>query len=421
MTGKIGNRFGGGRPGGPRATLALGIAILLMTAGVSPALADEQPPAPPPTAADAAAASTSADSTPASDESSAAVSDSSRASSNPPAAPAARFAAAAATGVLSVNVTITDTSGNPITVVDASLIAAYRVNIAYSCSTADCPNTIVSVAAPPKDPYYNTQLKESAVTYTPPFTPAPALGGSLAAGYTINLGTVTAGTNGLIRLDYTVNNQGALSRGNFFPDGSPITPTVTMTSTNAPTVTGSASATWKSYIPTPSLALSTASVISTNTPRNGHRQYEFELLATFQRRAALMALVPVRKFRSGHRSVASERDLCCGERRSVRPGRAHRHAVGGPQCLAGLDLELQGDIPQHCLPHLWAGLHRRRDLHRLQRHVHVPRRDDQDHESRDRSSRRDCRQLRAVLQSHDGEELPDHGRRVHVEIRGPFR
>lgn len=167
---------------------------------------------------------------------------------------------------MSVTVTITDVNGNPISVVDASAIAAYRVNIAYSCSVESCTNAQVAIAAPPKDPYYDTQLKERSVTYTPPFTPAPALGGTLAGGYTINLGTVTAGTNGLIRLDYTVNTRNSnISGGNFFPDGSPITPSVTMTSSNAPTVSDTASATWKSYIPTPSLTISAPTVVTAGT------------------------------------------------------------------------------------------------------------------------------------------------------------
>lgn len=169
-----------------------------------------------------------------------------------PAAPA--FAA----GAMTVNVTITDTSGNPITVVDASAMAAYRVNIAYSCSVEDCTDAQVQVAAPPTDPYYGTRRKETSVAYTPPFNPPPALTGTLAGGYTVNLGTIAAGSNGLIRLDYTVNTaSSSVTSGNFFPDGSPITPTVTLTSTNAPATTASASATWKSYINTPTLALTT--------------------------------------------------------------------------------------------------------------------------------------------------------------------
>lgn len=160
---------------------------------------------------------------------------------------------------MTVNVTITDVNNNPITVVDASAIGAYRVNIAYSCSIEDCTNAQVQIAAPPTDPYSGAWRKETAISYTPPFNPAPALQGSMGAGYTINLGTVTAGTNGLIRLDYTVGTQSSrISAGNFFPDGSPITPTVTMTSSNAPTVSGSASATWKSYIGTPSLTINTS-------------------------------------------------------------------------------------------------------------------------------------------------------------------
>jgi uncharacterized repeat protein (TIGR01451 family) len=167
--------------------------------------------------------------------------------------------AVAADGALAVTVSITDTDGNPISVVDASQIAAYRVRISYGCNGADCTDAKVVVAPTLLDPYAGTRRKETAVTYTPPFSPAPPLTGNIAAGYTIDLGTVTAGTSGVIRLDYTVNTRlGTLGAGNFFPDGSPITPEVTASASNAPSVTGTASATWKSYVPTPALRIVTS-------------------------------------------------------------------------------------------------------------------------------------------------------------------
>ena len=178
-----------------------------------------------------------------------------------PAAPAA-----AADGALALSVSITDVNGNPITSVDASNVAAYRVNIGYGCNVADCTGVKVKVAATELDPYYAVHRKESVATYIPPYSPAPAISGNIATGYTIDLGTVTAGTNGVIRLDYTVNAQGGLGRGNFFPDGSPIEPDVTISAGNAVSVSDSATASWVSYIPTPSLTVTTApaSVISTD-------------------------------------------------------------------------------------------------------------------------------------------------------------
>lgn len=173
-----------------------------------------------------------------------------------------------AAGVMTIDVTITDTSSTPITVVDASTMASYRVNIAYSCSVEDCTDAQVQIDAPPVDPYTGERRKETSVAYTPPFNPPPALNGTMASGYSIDLGAIAAGTNGLIRLDYRVNAQSSvISAGNFFPDGSPITPTVTMTSSNASSVTDSASATWKSYINTPTLTLTTnpANSILTDT------------------------------------------------------------------------------------------------------------------------------------------------------------
>ncbi len=288
MIGKLSNRLTGPWRAA-RVAIALATVVLMGTVGMSPALADDQPPAPETVQAQPEAESTSPDPEPepaveapapepapavepAPAEEAATTEESTAPSGSTPSASGstgfAAAAAAAATGTLSVNVTITDTNGNPISVVDATVIADYRVNIAYSCSTADCTNTVVSIATPLRDPYYNTRIKETAVTYTPPFTPAPTLAGNMAAGYTINLGTVVAGTNGLIRLDYRVNSQNSsISAGNFFPDGSPITPTVSIASSNAPTVSGSASATWRSYVPTPTLTLATspAGIINTDT------------------------------------------------------------------------------------------------------------------------------------------------------------
>ena len=49
--------------------------------------------------------------------------------------------ALAADGTLALSVSITDTDGNPLSTVDASVTAAYRLNIAYGCNGADCTST----------------------------------------------------------------------------------------------------------------------------------------------------------------------------------------------------------------------------------------------------------------------------------------
>ncbi|GAA5108483.1 hypothetical protein GCM10023339_07560 [Alloalcanivorax gelatiniphagus] len=172
--------------------------------------------------------------------------------------------ASAAVGSLDVTVSITDVNGNPITQVDASMITAYRVNVGYGCNVADCTGVKVKIDATTLDPYGAGQRKEGAMAFVPPYSPAPPLTGSLAAGYTVDLGTVAAGTNGLIRFDYTVGGESSsICCGNFFPDGSSITPNVTVSATNASSVTGTASATWVSYIAEPTLTLSVPARINT--------------------------------------------------------------------------------------------------------------------------------------------------------------
>jgi uncharacterized repeat protein (TIGR01451 family) len=175
----------------------------------------------------------------------------------------------AANGVLSVSVSITDVNGTPISVVDASQIDVYRVRINFSCNVAVCDSTQVKLAGMPVDPYRGTEYKEQSFTFTPPsgITPTPAATGSIGAGFTIPLGSLSQGTGGSMSFDFNVGEHRAgVIAGNFFPDGSTINPQVTVTSTTAATASGSATATWKSYIPTPTLSLATSqSRINTDT------------------------------------------------------------------------------------------------------------------------------------------------------------
>ncbi len=164
------------------------------------------------------------------------------------------IAQAAGPAVLSVDVTILDAAGAPATTINPGVSDTYQVNIAYSCSTANCDNTVVTIDPTPLDPYYGHHRKESSYSFVPPYTPAPPISGSLATGLTVDLGTVTAGVSGSFRIVYDVASptSGYTAGASYFPDGASITPTVAITSDTATgPVADSAHATLDNDVPDP--------------------------------------------------------------------------------------------------------------------------------------------------------------------------
>lgn len=178
-------------------------------------------------------------------------------------------AAAAGPAAVGITVSITDPTGAVVSRVDAESMATYSVNVAYSCNVADCQDVQVIVDPTPLDPTYSSYRKESAMTFTPPFTPAPPITGTLDSGYTVSLGSLTAGTSGLFRLAYRVDQRTSGPRpGSFFIDGSSILPRATISASNSDnSATGSASATWASTVPAaPTLTLSAPASTRTDAP-----------------------------------------------------------------------------------------------------------------------------------------------------------
>jgi uncharacterized repeat protein (TIGR01451 family) len=177
--------------------------------------------------------------------------------------------AAGGPAVVAITVSITDPAGAVVSQVDASSMATYSVNVAYSCSVADCAGVQVVIDPTTLDPTYGLYRKETAMTFTPPFSPAPPISGSLGSGYTVALGTVAAGTGGSFSLAYRINSRPAGPQpGSFFVDGSPIQPKATISATNANNpAAGTASATWVSSVPAaPTVGLSAPVSIRTDTP-----------------------------------------------------------------------------------------------------------------------------------------------------------
>jgi uncharacterized repeat protein (TIGR01451 family)/LPXTG-motif cell wall-anchored protein len=179
-------------------------------------------------------------------------------------------AAAAGPAVVSVNVTITDpATGLPMTSVNSETKWLYLVNVAYSCNVADCTGVTVTIPGVAVDPYYGTHRREAlGYVYNPPFTPAPAISGNVNAGFTVNLGTVTAGSSGTFSIQYNTGGQpyGNPAPGSFFPNGSLIQPQATITASNSDNpATSTASATWVNTVPVPNLTLGAPASTRTDT------------------------------------------------------------------------------------------------------------------------------------------------------------
>lgn len=180
-------------------------------------------------------------------------------------------AQAAGSGVLTITPTIVHpTTGAVMATVDPAAVAQYRVDYSFTCGTATCDGTTVSIAANPRDPYYNQFVLESAgYSFTPPFPGATATG-SPAAGITINLGNLAAGSSGVFQIYYQVQNRPGLptpgSPGSFFPNGWVIPASATIQSPTAVApATGATSATWVSRTGAPTFATSGPTSTRTDT------------------------------------------------------------------------------------------------------------------------------------------------------------
>lgn len=172
--------------------------------------------------------------------------------------------AAQAAGTLSVDVTILDPNGQPVSVVDARSMEFYTVNVAYSCLSDACTGTQIFVAPTPKDPFYNSYRKETGEPgYVPPGPGGPTPTGTLDTGYTLALGNMTAGSGGSFQLRYNVQQPLPRNGGSFFLNGAPIDPVATMSATGSATVTDTARATWYNEIPAgPTFSLGGATTLA---------------------------------------------------------------------------------------------------------------------------------------------------------------
>ena len=166
-------------------------------------------------------------------------------------------ASAAGLAVLSIEVTpVNPTSGEVVTATgynQQNNRLGYR--IAYSCSVAECTDAVVTLPAVALDPTYGTFRIHRYETWTPPAGGGATITNSPAAGVTVRLGNVAAGTSSTFLVQYVrdidASAPGAAAPA-YFPDGYEIQNSATITSPNAvaPATDAAPPVTWQIGLPT---------------------------------------------------------------------------------------------------------------------------------------------------------------------------
>lgn len=185
------------------------------------------------------------------------------------AAPAALLAVPG--GPATVTTSVSFVSGQDLTTPIAQLKAneaapvaerRFALQVGYGCgSAAPCESTTIKIDPQPLDTFYGTQRF---ATYDSSTLPAGAsIAGTPAAGYTITLGTLTAGATGTFTVLYSWQTRlgNTASAQSFFLDGTTITNRVTIDAANAgATSSAEDSITWRIDTKAPLVAIGTNGV-----------------------------------------------------------------------------------------------------------------------------------------------------------------
>lgn len=169
---------------------------------------------------------------------------------------AAPAAYAAGSAVLSIEITpVNPTTGEAVTATgygQQNNRLGYR--IAYSCSVAECTDTVVTLPAVALDPTYGTFRIHRYETWTPPAGGGATIANTVTGGVTVRLGTVAAGTSSTFLVQYVrdidASAPGAAAPA-YFPNGYQISNSATITSPNAvgPATATAAPVTWQIALP----------------------------------------------------------------------------------------------------------------------------------------------------------------------------
>lgn len=153
-----------------------------------------------------------------------------------------------------------DVSNNPVSTLQGTASSQtdtqarlVGLQIGYSCGPAACTNVQVKIDAMPLDPYYGSQRFAALNSLTLP-AGATRAGGD-AAGYTITLGSVAAGSSGSFLALYTYQTRSsAPSPQSFFPDGYIAHASATITGTGLTSATAGSDVTWHIQTPEPGVS-----------------------------------------------------------------------------------------------------------------------------------------------------------------------
>ncbi|WP_336641359.1 DUF7507 domain-containing protein [Microbacterium sp. USHLN272] len=185
---------------------------------------------------------------------------------------AAPAAYAAGPAVLSIEITpVNPTTGEAVTATgygQQNNRLGYR--IAYSCSVAECTDTVVTLPAVALDPTYGTFRIHTYETWTPPAGGGATITNSPTAGVTVRLGNVAAGTSSTFLVQYVRaidTSAPGIAPPAYFPDGYQINTSATITSPNAvaPATATAAPVTWQIALPAPSVVKSGPATVRPDT------------------------------------------------------------------------------------------------------------------------------------------------------------
>ncbi|UUW91508.1 DUF7507 domain-containing protein [Pimelobacter simplex] len=166
-------------------------------------------------------------------------------------------ASAAGSGVLDIVITPVDLSnGATITDIEDGTHdnkVTYRVQ--YSCTTAACDGTQVQFSTPPTDPHGLLPAGQFILMYGSWVQPGAGgtIGGTDATGKVVDLGNLAAGTSGTfsVTYGYQASRNREIPNGSFYPEGTsvPMSATISSDSATGPKTSNSA-VTWHIGTPT---------------------------------------------------------------------------------------------------------------------------------------------------------------------------
>jgi fimbrial isopeptide formation D2 family protein/uncharacterized repeat protein (TIGR01451 family) len=142
--------------------------------------------------------------------------------------------------------------------------------IAYSCSVAECTDAVVTLPAFALDPTHNQFRLYDYETWTPPAGGGATIAANGAAGVTVRLGDVTAGTSATFVVQYVravdTSAPNAVPAA-YFPPGYQIQRSATIASPNATSdvSVNAAPVTWNIQVPSPSIVKTGPATIAPDT------------------------------------------------------------------------------------------------------------------------------------------------------------